>query len=200
MRVRTLLLSLIPTLFATPALADRYIFDKSHSYIDFYVNHLGFSEMQGRFTDYDGYFNYDEANPAASEINFSLTASGIHTSSEILDAKLQGTDFFDASHFPDMRFISTNVNITGENTADITGSFTLRGIIKPVTLHVTLNKIGYSPVTNLYVVGFKANTVIKRSDFGMTTLLPDVGDDVRLDLSAEAINQTRKQAESIKKQ
>ncbi len=190
---------LLPALFSTPALADRYIFDKSHSYINFYVNHLGFSEMMGRFTEYDGYFNYDEANPSASEMNFSLSAAGIHTSSEILDAKLQGSDFFDSSKYPDIRFVSTNIDITGENTADVTGNLTLRGIVKPVMLHVKLNKIGYSPVTSLYVAGFSATAIVRRSDFGMTTLLPDVGDDVRLDLSAEAINQTRKQAESIKK-
>jgi polyisoprenoid-binding protein YceI len=190
---------LLPALFTTPALADRYTFDKSHSYINFYVNHLGFSEMMGRFTEYDGYFNYDEANPSASEMNFSLSAAGIHTSSEILDAKLQGSDFFDSSKYPDIRFVSTNIDITGENTADVTGNLTLRGIVKPVMLHVKLNKSGYSPVTSLYVAGFSATAIVRRSDFGMTTLLPDVGDDVRLDLSAEAINQTRKQAESIKK-
>lgn len=195
------LLPLLATLFtATPALADRYTFDKSHTYIAFYINHLGFSEMMGRFSDYDGYFDFDESNPAASSINMSLSVAGIRTSSELLDSKLRGADFFNSSQNPDIRFISTNVDITGENTADVTGDLTLRGVTKPVVMHVRLNKTGYNPITNLYMAGFAASALIKRSDFGMTTLLPEVGDDVRLDLSAEAINQTRKQAESIKKQ
>lgn len=185
---------------SSPALADRYTFDKSHTYINFYINHLGFSDMLGRFTDYEGNFEFDEENPAATTINFSLLPSGIHTSSDLLDSKLQGPDFFNTAQFPDIRFVSTNVDITGENTADVTGNLTLIGVTKPVILHVRLNKTGYNPITSLYQAGFNATATIRRSDFGMTTLLPDVGDEVRLDLSAEAVNQTRKKAESLKKQ
>ncbi len=187
-------------LAATPALADRYNFDKSHTYIDFYVNHLGFSEMQGNFTKYDGYFDFDEANPADSHINFSLSPAGIRTSSDLLDSKLQGADFFNTAKYPDIRFISTNVDVTGESTSDVTGDLTLLGVTKPVVLHVRMNKVGYNAITNLYMAGFAATATVKRSDFGMTTLLPEVGDDIRLDLSGEAVNLTRKKAESIKKQ
>jgi len=194
------LLSLISTLCAAgSALADRYSFDKSHTYINFTVNHLGFSEMMGRFSQYDGFIDYDENNPAASRINVSLSPASIHTSSDLLDAKLQGSDFFDSGKYPDIRFISTNVDVTGENTADITGELTLRGITKPVVLHARLNKADYNPITNLFMIGFAGSALIHRSDFGMTAFLPEVGDEVRLDLSAEAVNLTRKQAESLKK-
>lgn len=197
---RILTIILITTLTATNAWADRYAFDKSHTYINFYVNHLGFSEMMGRFTQYDGAIDYDETNPAATRINVSLSPSSIKTSSDILDLKLQTSDFFDSATYPDIRFISSNVDITGENTADITGNLTLRGITKPVILRAHINKADYNRYTSLYVIGFSATTVIHRSDFGMTTLLPDVGDTVKLDISSEIINLTRKQAESLKKQ
>ncbi|MBY0408483.1 MAG: YceI family protein, partial [Rickettsiales bacterium] len=138
-------------------------------------------------------------NPAASRIDVTIPVAGIRTSSDLLDIKLRGDDFFQASAHPEMRFTSTNVDITGENTADITGNLNLRGITRPVVLKLRLNKTGYNPVTNLYTAGFSGSAIIRRSDFGMTALLPEVSDDVRLDLSAEGINETRKRAESLQK-
>src|SRR5690606_4794654 len=146
MRLLLAFLTLSLSLFAAPALADRYRFDPSHTYINFYVNHLGFSDMQGRFTKYDGYIEYDEENPAAASVNMSLSASGIRTSSDLLDLNLQSTDFFITTQHPEIRFTNTNIDITGESTADITGDLTLLGVMKPVVLHVRLNKADYNPI------------------------------------------------------
>ena len=57
---------------------------------------------------------------------------------------------------------------------------------KPVILNVIINKEGISPITNQLTVGFQATTTIKRSDFGMTTLLPGLGDTVKIDIAGEA--------------
>lgn len=198
--MRAALLCFLSCLAATPAFADRYMFDKAHTYIHFYVNHLGFSDLLGRCTQYDGYIDFDEQDPAASRINISLSAADIRTSSELLDLKLQGEEYFDSDRFPNIRFVSTAVQVTGSNTADVTGNLTLRGITRPVRLRVRLNKAAYNPVTRLYTAGFAATATVKRSDFGMTVLLPDVSDEVRLDISAETVNETRKKAESLNPQ
>ena len=73
-----------------------------------------------------------------------------------------------------------------KDTAKVHGMLTLHGVTKPVTLNVTLNKTGVNPISNKNSVGFTASTEIKRSDFGMNTLLPDVGDEVTIQIGAEA--------------
>jgi polyisoprenoid-binding protein YceI len=63
---------------------------------------------------------------------------------------------------------------------------TVHGVTKPVTLAVKLNKMGENPISNKMSVGFSATAKIKRSDFGIKTLLPGLGDDVTLNIETEA--------------
>jgi polyisoprenoid-binding protein YceI len=76
--------------------------------------------------------------------------------------------------------------VTGKDTAKVTGTFTLHGVSKPVTLDVKLNKLDVSPLNNKKTAGFTASTVLKRSDFGVTKYVPGVSDDIRIDIEAEA--------------
>jgi polyisoprenoid-binding protein YceI len=181
------------------AATDNYSIDKSHTRILFYVNHLGFSDTIGDFTSYNGSFTFDEKKPDASSVEFTLKPSGIRTSSETLDDHLQGEKFFNSKQFPDIRFVSTRVKVTGKNTGDITGNLTLLGVTKPVVLHVTFNKAGTHPFTKMYVAGFSAHATIKRSDFGMDHLIPMVSDEVTLQVQLEGVNETRKKAEALRK-
>src|SRR5262245_60139302 len=117
-----------------PALAalDHYEFDKSHTHIGFYVSHMGFSEMMGIFSSYDGSFQFDPAAPEKSVTDVTLHPSGIHTSSELLDKHLQGEKWFNSAKYPDIRFVSSSVKITGEHDGDVTGNVTMLGVTKPV--------------------------------------------------------------------
>ena len=187
------------SLIASPAYADHYEFDKSHTHIAFYVNHLGFSDMLGLMTSYNGSYQFDEKHPEQSAVDVTLKPTGIHTSSEILDHVLQGENFFNSDKFPEIHFVSTSVKVTGDKTGDINGNLTMLGVTKPITLHVHFNKADYQPVTNLYISGFNAETTLKRSDFGMSYGIPMVGDEVRVEISTEGVNQERKKAESLKK-
>lgn len=70
------------------------------------------------------------------------------------------------------------------------GILTVHGVSKPVTLNVTLNKLGESPITQKMTAGFTATASLKRSDFGITAHLPGLGDTVKLDIEAEASKTT----------
>jgi len=186
-------------LLVSPAAhADQYEFDKEHTHIAFYVNHLGLSDMLGLFKSYDGNFKFDEKHPEQSTIDITLKPSGIETSSKLLDHVLQGDNFFNTDKFPDIHFVSTSLKVTGDNTGDLTGDLTMLGVTKPLTLHVHYNKSAYSPVTNMYSSGFTADTTLKRSDFGMSYGIPMVGDEVRVEISTEGLDLDRKKAESLK--
>lgn len=176
---------------AAPATAqDKYEFDKSHTRILFYVNHLGFSDTVGEFTEYDGHFTFDENAPEKSTLDVTLKPSGIRTPSAKLDEHLQNKDFFHTSKYPTIRFVSKKVIVTGENKGEITGDLTLLGTTLPAILDVTFNKAGTHPMNGNYIAGFSAHAKIQRSKFGMNYLLPMIGDEVRVEIHTEGIRVT----------
>lgn len=181
----------VAVVMATGAKAEpeRYVFDKAHTNILFFVSHLGFSRMQGEFHEFDGEFVFDREDPGASSVEATIWTKSADTDHEELNEHLATPDFFNVREHPTMSFTSTGIEQTGETTAQITGDFTLLGVTKPVTLDVTFNKAGEHPVNGKYVAGFSATTTIKRSDYGMNHLVPAVGDDVEVVLEVEGFRQ-----------
>lgn len=166
--------------------AGTYSFDKVHTQILFFVNHLGFSNSQGEFHDYDGSFTFDAENPENSSVDVTIKTASIDMDDEEWDNHLKNKDFFNVTEFPDMTFKSTSIEITGEKTADITGDLTILGVTKPAVLHTTYNKSDVHPYSKKYVSGFSATATIKRSEYGMNYGLPAVGDDVEIRIEVEA--------------
>ena len=175
--------------FALPleaqAAADTYTFDPNHTYVLWHVNHFGFSNPSGKWLA-DGTLVIDETKPQDSKVNVIIKTASIDTGIPKLDEHLKGPQFFDVAQFPTATFVSDKVTVTGKNTAKVSGILTVHGVSKPVTLDVTLNKVGVSPITNKKTAGFTASTTIKRSDFGITAYLPGLGDDVTINIEAEA--------------
>jgi polyisoprenoid-binding protein YceI len=70
--------------------------------------------------------------------------------------------------------------------AKITGNLTLNGVTRPVTLDAKLHGAGKAPkeMGGQEMVGFEAETTIKRSDFGIDMGIPMVSDEVELDIVA----------------
>jgi polyisoprenoid-binding protein YceI len=174
---------------------EHYVFDTAHTQILFFVNHLGFSMSQGEFHDYDGGFIFDRTNPEKSSINVTIKTASIDMDHEKWTSHMKNADFFDVENHPEMTFKSTAVDVTGENTADITGDLTLLGVTKPVTLAVTHNKSGIHPFNKKMVAGLSATANIKRSEWGMDYGLPGVGDDVEIRLEIEGFRQDKVETE-----
>lgn len=163
-----------------------YTFDKSHTSIEFHINHLGYSNFQGEFQDFDGTLVFDDAKPEASSVDVTIDVNSIDTDVEKLDQHLKSADFFNAEKFPSLTFKSKSITITGEKTGKIVGDFTMMGVTKEVTLDVTLNKAAPHPMMKVPAVGFSATGMIKRSEFGMTTYVPAVADEVYIRIETEA--------------
>lgn len=170
-----------------PVSVEHYTFDKAHTQILFFVDHLGFSKSQGEFLDFDGFFNFDLEHPEKSNVDISINVPGLDMDDEKWNAHMQSADFFDAEKFPTMTFKSTEIEVTGKKTANITGDLTLLGVTKPVTLVAKHNKSDKHAFSGKYVSGFSATTAIKRSEFGMEYGLPMVGDDVEIRIEVEGL-------------
>ncbi len=183
--------------FINPANAapETYEFDKVHTQILFFVSHLGFSMSQGEFHDYEGTIIFDQENPQNSSVNVTIKTDSIDMDDEKWDKHMRNEDFFDVKKYPTMTFKSTEINVTGENMADIKGDLTILDVTKPIILKTTFNKAGVHPFSKRYVSGFSANAEIKRSEFGIDYGLPGVGDTVNIRIEVEAV---RKEAEEGK--
>jgi len=84
-----------------------------------------------------------------------------------------------------MKFVSTKVTPGPKQALLIEGNLTLHGVTKPLTLNATLNKVGANPFDHKPTLGFSATGSLKRSDFGMSTYLPMIGDVVTIAIDAE---------------
>lgn len=176
-----------------PALADAdlYEIDKSHFSVVFNADHIGYGATWGMFLDGSGSFMFDEDARTLSDLSVTIDANSVFTNHDRRDGHLRSADFLDAENHPDVTFVMTGATAESDTTGKVTGDLTLRGVTNPVTLDVTLNKIGPYPWGSNYVVGITAETTLKRSDWGMTYAIENglVGDEVPIVIELEAIRQ-----------
>jgi polyisoprenoid-binding protein YceI len=187
---------------AAPAVADvpagAYRLDKTHASLTFRVSHMGFSNYTARFKRFDAELRLDPANPAASSVTATIDPRSIETdfpTPQTVDfnAELQGPQWLDAARFPEITFRSTRVELTGRNTARVTGDFSLHGVTRPVVLDATFNGgyRGHPTYDPNARIGFSARGTIKRSEYGIAygVLQPGsnmgVGDDVEVIIETE---------------
>ena len=162
-----------------------YRLDPDHFSLVWQVSHLGFSQLIGRFDRVDATLDFDPADPAAAKLEVVVDTASINSRVPALDEILRGGDWLNAAAFPQALFRSAAIAVTGRNTGRVTGVFTLRGVTRPVTLAVTFNGGAENLVTGRYTLGFAATTTISRSEFGIATLVPAIGDEVALEIQAE---------------
>ncbi|MBG78348.1 MAG: polyisoprenoid-binding protein [Alphaproteobacteria bacterium] len=168
------------------AAPESYNFDPTHTNILWKAEHFGFSKPSGRFGLTSGELILDEDAPENSSVEVVIDTTDLVTGIEKFDAHLKSSDFLDVENFPTATFKSTAVEVTGETTAKVTGDLTLHGVTKPVTLDMTLNKIGINPISEKKTAGFSGSIVLKRSDFGISMYVPNVSDEVEISIEAEA--------------
>ncbi|HAU1150388.1 TPA: YceI family protein [Legionella pneumophila] len=159
--------------------------DNQHTYVLWKVKHLGFSTQAGKWYA-NGQLVLDKDNPQQSKVNVTIKVDDIVTGIPELDKHLKGKLFFDTKQFPTATFVSDKVEVTGKNKAKVYGMLTLHGVTKPIILDVVFNKAGINLLNDRETVGFSATTLLKRSDYGIKALIPEVGDDVEIEIEAEA--------------
>ncbi|HRI77109.1 MAG TPA: YceI family protein [Alphaproteobacteria bacterium] len=175
---------------AAPALAakpDAYTFDKVHTQIFFSVSHLSFSFSTGSFTGFDGGFSFSEEKPEQSSVEVTIDANSLSLHDDKWEEHVKSADFLNVAAHPSIKFKSSKVEKTGDNTGRITGDLTLLGVTQPVTLEVVFNKAAIHPYSKQFVAGFSATGSLNRSAFGMDYGLPGIGDEVNISIEVEGI-------------
>ncbi|NIZ10765.1 YceI family protein [Pseudooceanicola sp. HF7] len=181
-------------LLATPALMTsavaapvEYDLDTTHTQLIFHYNHLGFSTGFGMFSGFGGTIEFDAEDPAASSVEVTIPADTLVTGIDERTAHFLTGDFFGAEENDLITFTSTSIEVTGDETALITGDLTLNGITNEVVLDAALNQVGEHPMEGKPWAGFDATTTILRSDYDMGMFAPYVSDEVEIEISIEAM-------------
>ena len=196
--IRRIALASALALVTAPAFAATYTLDPGHTQVVFSWNHFGYSNPTAQFRKIEGTLEFDAANPTKANVKVTIPLNSVNTNVEKLDEHLQAADFFDSAKYPDAVFKSTKVEKgASENQLKVTGDLSLHGVTKPVVLDVTVAKVGEHPMRKAPAAGFDATATIKRSDFGITTYVPMVSDDIKLRITSEAID-AKAYAESLK--
>ncbi|MDU5453468.1 YceI family protein [Pseudescherichia vulneris] len=190
MKKNLLALTFGALLFTTgSAVAADYKIDKEgqHAFVNFRIQHLGYSWLYGTFKDFNGTFTFDEQNPAADKVNVTINTNSVDTNHAERDKHLRSADFLNVAKFPQATFASTGVKKDGDEL-DITGNLTLNGVTKPVTLEAKLIGQGDDPWGGVRA-GFEAEGKIKLKDFNINTDLGPAAQEVDLIISVEGVRQ-----------
>jgi polyisoprenoid-binding protein YceI len=163
--------------------AGTYKVESGHTQVEFSLSHFGFTNYAGLLSGATGSLQLDPTHLTAAKLDVTIPVQSITTTVPQLTDELKGAQWFDTAKFPSATFISTKVASSSNGEATITGNLTLHGVTKPVVLHAHFIGAGVNPIDKAYTVGFEATTTIKRSEFGVSTYVPAVGDDVQLTIA-----------------
>lgn len=181
----TLAAAISSTTLAAP---ETYIIDDAHTYPRFSYNHLGYSTQLSRFNKTSGNIVIDREAKTGS-VNVIIDTRSVDTGHSLFDEHIQGAEFLDTAKYPTASFISSKVNFEGDKVSSVDGTLTLKGISKPVTLTVTSFQCMPHPMRKKDACGADATAVVKRTDFNMGKYAPQVGDDVTITISVEAVKE-----------
>ncbi|OCZ57738.1 YceI family protein [Acinetobacter seifertii] len=188
MHLKTLSFGLAVALASTVTLAAPvdYKIDPTHTATVFSWNHFGFSTPSANFSDIQGVIKVDNAKPSNSSVNVTIPLSSVNTNVPALDKEFQQEAWFNAAKYPNITFKSTKVETKDKKHFKITGDLTVKGVTKPVVLDAVLNKQGEHPMAKVPAIGFNATTSFNRSEFGLGSYVPNVGDKITVNITTEA--------------
>ena len=163
--------------------------DPAHAALLFRIDHLGYSDLVGRFEAFDVSLTGDASDPAAARAEAVIDMTSLDMANDAFAAQLMGPGWFDAETYPQALFRTLTVRPGEAGTAEVDGELTLHGVTRPVTLHVTFNGTAYDRIRGADVAGFSASATINRSDFALSAFSGLVTDEVRIGIEAEFLKQ-----------
>ena len=189
-----ILASVLAAPFATSVAAapEAYILNDSHSQALFTFDHAGFSTTFGMYSGFGGDIMFDAGDVTNSSVSVTFPAETMITGWDARSGHfLQSGDFFKLDEFPDVTFVSTSIEQTGDDTANITGDLSLNGVTKSVVLEATLNttvdEYPFPPYQGRKAMGVDASVTLIRSEFNLGLFAPFVSDEIPVMISIEAV-------------
>lgn len=137
--------------------------DKAHSKIGFSVTHMVVAEVEGKFDHFEGAVISKTDDFNGAEVTFTAKVDSINTGNKRRDGHLKSPDFFEATKFPEVKFVGTLVKEGGKYL--LKGKFTMKEVTKDVSFDVTYG--GTINTGRGFKAGFKLSGVVNRQDYGV---------------------------------
>jgi polyisoprenoid-binding protein YceI len=175
-------------------LTGDYIIDPAHSRFGFVARHAMVTRVRGAFNAFEGRVRVDGENPANSTVELTIKADSIDTRNADRDGHLRSHDFLAMNEHPDITFRSTEITWIDQDSFEVTGDLTIKGVTRSVTIPLSFEGQATDPFGNSRI-GFDGSTIINRTDFGVTwnAALETggflVGDKIALEFEISAIKQ-----------
>jgi polyisoprenoid-binding protein YceI len=166
--------------------------DKSHSSINFVVDHMVISETKGQFKNFTIDVKADKADFTDAKATMNIDVNSINTEDEARDGHLKGADFFNTAKNPNITFVIKSFKQVKGKIYKLTGDFTMNGITKTITLDAKFNGIIKSPFGDTrsglmvygeidrYAFGLKYNSAMEAGGLA-------IGQKIRIACSLELI-------------
>src|SRR5215472_6490384 len=177
------------SLLGTSRAADTYNIDPMHSSVGFSVQHMVINKVRGKFTEFQGSVVVD--GKTIQSAKGTIQTKSVDTGIARRDTHLKSPDFFDATKYPTITFVSKRVENKGGDTV-LVGDYTMHGVTKELSMPVTLS----GPIKDSWGgerIGLEAKTKLNRRDYGLTynqaleTGGLVVGDEIEIEINAEAV-------------
>jgi len=149
---------------ATP-LAGSYAADPIHSSFGFAVRYQGVSLFRGTLSEVSATLTDGRLEGAAQVESISIRTP------EQFRAHVLSEEFFDAANHPQVTFVSSDLDLREDGTAEVRGDLTIKGITNPVTATGTWT----APATDAFgnTRGhLNLEAVIDRTQFNMNWNMP----------------------------
>jgi polyisoprenoid-binding protein YceI len=192
--MKTITLSVAIICSALGAVAQSWSLDRSHSSVNFAIDHMVISETAGKFDKFDVQATSSAEDFSDLKLKLTIDAASVNTDDNGRDEHLRNEDFFNVEKYPSIVFEATEFKkVKGKNYA-LRGNLTMHGVTKPVTLSCTYGGTIKDPWGKTRA-GFKVSGTIDRFEFGMNYGKDQpmeggglaVGKDVRLTASVELV-------------
>ncbi|WP_421792368.1 YceI family protein [Hyphobacterium sp.] len=165
--------------------------DRNHASVHWQARHFGLAWYTARFDELDASLTFDPLAPEAARLTAIIAADSISTGNEDFDERLRGPGWFAADTSPQILFEAHGIAVTGENAGYADGNLTIRGVTQPVRMDIVFYGGNFNFLENRDVIGFGADMVVSRSEFGIGQLVPAgiAGDEVRIRIEAEFLRE-----------
>lgn len=141
--------------------------DGSHSTGRFKIKHMMISNVSGEITGMKGTFTTDGKDVTKTTADVTLDLATINTNNAKRDEHLKSADFFDTAKFPTIAFKSTKVTKGKGGHFTMTGTLTMHGVTKDVTLTDGDLTSEVKDPWGMTRRAFTAKTKINRKDYGL---------------------------------
>lgn len=162
-----------------------YTLTRQYGSVFFRVMQQSYLNLVGRFDDYSATLEIDFDNLTNSRLTAAVQMGSLDMADgDVVETLVNSSAWFNAQLYPEATFTTTEVEVTGENSADFHGELNFVGSTKPWTLHVEFFGGTDDSLTGS-TIGMLATGSFDRLDFGLDQYLNMANELVSIEVNAK---------------